>query len=307
MRLRPPRWKPHPILRLLTPRLGERLPHRDTGGAPETLAPSEWYRPAQKQQNPDIDAAEPTNESAAAGEDHGWSGCTMSAGAMALDFHTLGAIRKWGGDLRHSGQPDMSGGTDLYDLQIAWSMFGETLEIRSGSGWDALRKDRSEGRAIILQGSGNVPGSATYDGGHCICVLPETHSDGRWLQADPLCTGPEWVNETDLQFWASDFSTSIAYARTAPHLPEADVVTGSDDVMFNVAPMTTHRDLVVMDGTILYSDSALTKRHSVATGDTLMAFAGSVGEAYVVINSGYTNYIRRDSICTIVANDRTFE
>ena len=306
MKFKPPRWR-HERERLFTPRKGERLPSRDTGGAPPSVEPGEWYRPTHKQQDPGIDAAEPTNESSDVGHDHGWSNCTMASGAMALDFHTLGETRLWGGDLRHSGQPDMSGGTDLYDLQIAWAEYGAALEIRSGQGWDAVRADHSDGRAIVLQGSGNVPGSATFDGGHAIVVLPETHSDGRWLQADPLCTGPQWVNEYELQEWATDYSIGIAYARTAAHKPEVPMELSEDDVMFNVAPITTHRDCVVSDGAVLYSDSGLTKRYSVVTGDTLLAFAGSVGDAHVVINAGYTNYVRRADVQTIVANDRKFD
>ena len=77
--------------------------------------------PAPPPPGPASDPAEPTDESGDTGHDHGWSNCTMSAGSMALAFHTQGRLGPWGGDLRHSpSQPDMTGGTDLYDVAAAW-------------------------------------------------------------------------------------------------------------------------------------------------------------------------------------------
>lgn len=203
--------------RLFTPRKGERGPLArviveriaDTGGG--------WYRPPFRTQDPAIDPQEPGGgESSSAGTDHGWANCTMSAGAMVLAFHTLGATDKWGGLLRHH-QSDQSGGTDLYDLKEAWAAYGQELSIRSGAGWDDVEQDRRDGRAIVLQGEGGTPGAGTYTGGHAIAVLPETHSDGRWLIGNPECSGFEWVSASALRDWAENWSTSIAWARSAPH------------------------------------------------------------------------------------------
>jgi hypothetical protein len=293
--------------RIWLPREGI-IPNLDVGGAPPVVEgySGGWYRPSQKQQNPAIDPGEPTNESGSIGDDHGWSNCTMSAGAMVLDFHTLGAINKWGGNLRHApGQPDMSGGTDLWDVQKAWDYFGEYLDIRSGAGWDGVQNDRAIGCAIILTGEGEVPGAGKFAGGHAIGVLPETHSDGRILIADPLCSGPEWVSETDLMAWAENLDPSVNYARSAPHLPLQ--ATTADDVMFNVGPITTHRDCVCKDGAVLYSDAGLSKRYSVCSGETTLGFVGSTNTAHIVVNAGYTNFIRREDVSSIVPFARDFE
>lgn len=178
----------------------------DTGGG--------LYRPAHVEQDPAVDPAEPTDESSSTGNDHGWSNCTMAAGAMALDYHTQGRLKKHGGHLRHK-QGDLSGGTDLYDLRDAWGAYGETLSIRSGGGWAKVKDDRADGRMLVMQGSGNVPGSATFDGGHACAVSPETHSDGRWLFGDPLATDWQWVSESSIRTWAEHWQGSIAYAASA--------------------------------------------------------------------------------------------
>lgn len=206
------------VPRLFTPRKGEHGPVMqaivgaigDTGGG--------WYRPTFRTQNPATDPKEPYgSESASRGEDHGWANCTMAAGAMVLDFDTLGSKAVWGGDLRHH-QSDQEGGTDLNDLKEAWAYYGQTLSIRSGNGWDDVQADRAAGRALVLQGEGGTPGAGVYTGGHAIAVLPETKSDGKWLIGNPECTGFEWVSESALRDWAENWSSSIAWARSDPHL-----------------------------------------------------------------------------------------
>jgi hypothetical protein len=184
----------------------------DTGGA--------WYRPTHRRQDPASDPAEPGGgESSGAGNDHGWANCTMAAGAMALDFHTLGRLKEWGGDLRHH-QGDQDGGTDLYDLRDAWAAYGETLSIRSGAGWSGLTADREAGRFLVVQGSGNVPGSATFDGGHACALGPENAADGDWLFGDPLASGWQWVSPSSIRTWMEAWAGSgLAYARSAAHDP----------------------------------------------------------------------------------------
>jgi hypothetical protein len=184
----------------------------DTGGG--------WYRPAHRRQDPSIDPAEPKNESSSVGNDHGWSNCTMASGAPALEFHTQGALKKWGGDLRHK-QGDMEGGTDLYDLRDAWKALGETLTIRSGAGWDALTEDRADGRFLVVQGEGNVPGAETFTGGHACSVSPETHSDGRWLFGDPLADGWQWIDRNQIKSWMQNWNSGFSYAISAAHPPSA--------------------------------------------------------------------------------------
>lgn len=79
------------------------------------------------------------------------------------------------------------------------------------------------------------------------------------------------------------------------------------DVLFNVAPITTHRDVVLKAGTVLYSDSGLKRRHSRVEDETPLGFVGSTRSAHVVVNSGNTNYIRRSDAARIEDNERDFE
>jgi hypothetical protein len=206
-----PRWLAVALaIRRLTP--GDRWPMWavivppavDTGGG---------YRAKHRRQDPSADPSEPYgSESSSAGNDHGWSGCTMSAGADAIAYQQpRGSVTPWGGDLRHR-QSDLSGGTDLYDLRTAWSEYGETLTIKTGSGWSALVKAHDEGRAIVAQGTGNVPGSQTFDGGHACAIAPETHSDGRWLFGDPLASDWQWVEPSSIRSWMERMSSGCYYA-----------------------------------------------------------------------------------------------
>lgn len=234
--------------RLFTPRKGEHGPILETlvGGIADTGGG--WYRPPFRTQNPSVDPQEPSGgESSSAGTDHGWANCTMSAGAMVLAFHTLGATDKWGGHLRHN-QSDQSGGTDLNDLKQAWSAYGETLSIRSGAGWDDVEKDRAAGRAIVLQGEGGTPGAGTYTGGHAIAVMPETKSDGKWLIGNPECSGYEWVSPSALRDWAENWSSSIAWARSDAHLPAGEAP---------VAGITLHMDEAYAGTAIVQGDNHL--------------------------------------------------
>lgn len=211
-------------LRRITPRLGERLPgHADRGlGTEGDTGGGGWYRADHTMQDPSVDPREPNGgESSSAGNDHGWSNCTMAAGATALDFATQGDLVKWGGDLRHR-QGDLSGGTDLYDLQDAFRSYGVSLSIRSGAGWEALKDDRADGRYLVVQGQGNVPGSATFDGGHACCIAPETNGDGEWLWSDPLASGWQWVSASSIKGWMSAWSSGMAYAMTPAHPPPSE-------------------------------------------------------------------------------------
>ena len=190
----------------------------DTGGG---------FRAAWRQQDPAKDPREPNGgESSSTGNDHGWSNCTMTSGALALAYQQpRGSLAPWGGDLRHR-QGDLSGGTDLYDLRDAWESYGESLSIKSGQGWDAVQDAHAAGRAIVIQGIGNVPGSESFDGGHACCIAPETHSDGRWLFGDPLASGWQWVSESSIRSWAERWQSSIAFAAgekpPAPEPPEPE-------------------------------------------------------------------------------------
>jgi len=200
--------------RRITPRRGERLPSSlaivpaiDTGGS--------VYRPSHRPQDPAKDPDEPSGgESSSRGSDHGWSNCTMSSGADALAYHTRGDLAPWGGRLRHK-QGDLDGGTDLYDLRDAWAAYGETLTIKSGAGWAAVYEAHEAGRAIVIQGTGEVPGSGDFDGGHACAIGIETRSDGAWLFGDPLASGWQWIHPSSIKTWAQRWQSSIAFAVSA--------------------------------------------------------------------------------------------
>jgi len=187
---------------------GLRIPApRDTGGA---------WRPKHRPQDPAVDPKEPYGgEPSSTGRDHAWSGCTMSAGADALAYHSHydgGTLAPWGGDLRHR-QSDMTGGTDLADLAEAWASYGAKLTIRSGAGWPAVGDAHREGRAVVIQGTGQVPGAGDFDGGHACCIGPETRtSDGAWLFGDPLVSDWQWISPSAIHDWAARWQASIAFA-----------------------------------------------------------------------------------------------
>jgi len=172
-----------------------------------------YYRPVFRQQKPSVDPREPwPGESNAKGDEHAWNNCTMTSGAMALDYHTRGAKRLWGGDLRHR-QSDLSGGTDLNDLKAAWARLGYTLSIRSGQGWAGVIAARREDRAIILQGIGDTPGSGTYRGAHAAIWLP----DGAW--GDPLASRWQSVPQSSIRTWAERLNPRIQFAVTRARQP----------------------------------------------------------------------------------------
>jgi hypothetical protein len=122
----------------------------------------------------------------------------------------------------------MTGGTDLYDLRQAWDAYGEVLTIRTGQGWSGVTKAHGEGRALVVQGQGNVPGSQSFDGGHACVIAPETHSDGRWLFGDPLASDWQWVSQGSIRTWMEAMGSGCYFAvgdkptTTAPTPPDPD-------------------------------------------------------------------------------------
>ena len=178
----------------------------DTGGA---------FRPDWRKQDPASDPREPfssSGESNSTGTDHGWSNCTMTSAALGYAYEAGKQSGPWGGDMRHS-QDDLSGGTDLYDAQVAWKRYGgHTLTIRNGAGWDAVGEAHAEGRAILIQGEGNVPGSEAFDGGHACIIGRETNADGLWLFGDPLASGWQWCSTKQIREWAQALDYDIMFA-----------------------------------------------------------------------------------------------
>lgn len=191
------------------------VPEIDTGAA---------FRPDWRKQDPSADPKEPySGESSGTGTDHSWSNCTMTSAALAYAYQIRDKSGPWGGDMRHH-QDDLTGGTDLYDACTAWSRFGgQSLTIKIGDGWGAVKAAHNEGRAVIIQGEGNVPGSESFDGGHACIIGIETASDGKWLFGDPLASGWQWVTESSIRDWAENLSSGIYFAVSAVSAVEDDM------------------------------------------------------------------------------------
>jgi hypothetical protein len=169
------------------------------------------YRPRFRQQKPQADPTEPFGrEGEERGNSHAWNNCTMTSGAMALDYHTRGKKRLWGGRLRHK-QSDLTGGTDLGDLATAWKNVGRgyKLKDRTGQGRDGVKRALAEGRAVVIQGVGDTPGRGTYKGPHAGLILPDK------LWGDPLASG--WQKDVPLDAildWAQRLNRGIQFAVT---------------------------------------------------------------------------------------------
>ncbi len=169
-----------------------------------------YYRPTFRSQRPADDPKEPwPGETKARGDSHAWNNCVMTSGAMALDYHTRGAKRLWGGDLRHH-QGDMVQGTDLGDLKQAWSHIGGGffLDVRSGDGWATLNRLHDAGHGIVIQGIGNCPGVGTYTGGHAAYWNP----DDAW--GDPLTNRWQKVQQSSIREWAERLNSRCQFAVT---------------------------------------------------------------------------------------------
>lgn len=144
--------------------------------------------------------------------------CTMSSGAMVLDYHTRGSLQLWGGELeRHQNQH--TGGTDLNDLALAWSYYHQVLTIQSGFGWVAVKKALAEGRAVVLQGDyDRFTGANSCQKGfgdpHAIALIP---SDTAWaLVGDPLCKAFKVIPETTVRAYAEKLNSRVYFAVSRP-------------------------------------------------------------------------------------------
>jgi hypothetical protein len=146
----------------------------------------------------------------------------MSCGSVAYRWHVAKYrdTRPLGGSLRHS-QDDMISGTDLRDLQTAWQRYGgQVLTIRSGRGWQALVDDLDAWRAVVLQGSGRVPGASGVTVPHAVAIIPPISADRIWVAvSDPWYSGYQRLRMAQLRDWARRWQTSIAYAVSRPQPP----------------------------------------------------------------------------------------
>jgi hypothetical protein len=166
-----------------------------------------------------------------------WFNCTMAAGAMALDFDTLGHIQVLGGQLR-SVSGDKIGGTGLGSpgLEQAWKHYGQVLHGHTGLHWDDVMTALKQHRAIVLQGMYSaLPkayhskiNSLNFGGPHAVELQPEFNAAGDILMGDPLNEKFIWVPEAALRAFANalgshDLGASnpqrIFFAASDAHVP----------------------------------------------------------------------------------------
>lgn len=131
--------------------------------------------------------------------------CTFSSGAMALDYHTLGKIQVWGGQLLARAKltsSDIKDGTRLQQVQRAWKTYGQILDIRTGGDWNDVRRALGEGRGVILQiDHGDLSASercSTFMGSHAVYLNPEMVT-GETLMGNPLCASFKWADNGHLR------------------------------------------------------------------------------------------------------------
>lgn len=147
------------------------------------------------------------------------SNCRMAAIATGVDFHSLGAIRSTGAEMR-SRQSDQTGGTDSGDAAQAWATYGQELVIRDGRTWADAVVDLEAGRCVQLDvwaataGGPCLSGSGAY--GHSMAVAPERNGD-RWLVSDPWCSPASWLwwHEDMLRAGAEKLGSQTYTAATA--------------------------------------------------------------------------------------------
>ena len=143
------------------------------------------------------------------------------------------------------------------------------------------------------------------DFGHSVCLFGYRDADDCVGFFDPL-----WPNDAQGAWakWADVKRALWADGNHSTTITKWKSLTKSEDVLFNVGPVTTHRDALLKACAILYRDSELTERYSVVPNiDSPFGFVGSTNKAHIIVNAGNTNYVNRDDVLDIYAHDRVFE
>lgn len=256
--------------------------------------------------------------------------CTATVGAMAADVASQGLVLVNHADVRRNTnepRPDpASPGLTLQ--QVADSVrriSGESLLSREPirDSWDELVGALVAGawamvaawRGVLVDNG--YGGSSPFRAGHAY-LYGYDQNEMAFVLADPLV--PRWMRVAPrivargareyLVRYGAGAQAGDAYYSLTPDVYESapPEVPESEDVMFNVAPATTHRDVILRPETVLYEDSALTERYS-HSGPKRKAFGfwGSGGTFHVIVNGGQANYVRREDVLDVVENDRTHE
>jgi hypothetical protein len=146
----------------------------------------------------------------------------------------------------------------------------------------------------------------------------------KWGAAAPAWPGWEFWQyaarygnrNIDVDYWRGTETELDAWSRRTPIKPPVpkpiprpqEPTKEGDDVSFNIAPATTHRDARLKPGAVLFSDSALTRRQSRTEEGVDLGFAGSGSKFHAVVNAGHVVYVAREDVeTTTIVNDRTFK
>ena len=129
--------------------------------------------------------------------------CTFSSGAMALDYHTRGSIKVWGGQLASKPGVNPADGGTLNELSKAWLAYGQVLDIKTGAPFSTLVNYLKAGHGAVVQGDYDQFSLATrcqdsFLGDHAVYINPE-FSGTRVLMGDPLCKSWKWVELSELR------------------------------------------------------------------------------------------------------------
>lgn len=189
-----------------------------------------------------------------------WFNCTMAAGAMALDFDTLGHADVLPGTLRsHSG--DSVGGTGLNSpgLERAWAFYGQVLHVETGDDFASVIAALRAYRAVVAQGMyGALPriyrsklNSLGFTGPHAAVLLPEFRaSDGATLFGDPLNDRYIWVPQSAVRSFMAALgaaelgsASKLFFATSDPHKPVVtDPVKYAHTVVVTADPFVNIRE-----------------------------------------------------------------
>ena len=142
----------------MTPRAGELLPSATGRASPSSTPAARRARRGGRRIRASTRASRTDARARAGLGPRTGADCTMSAGAVALAYHTRGLddLAPWGGDLRHR-QGDLSGGR-ICTICARLGGVRRDAHDRRGAGWSAVVEAHDAGRAIVIQGEGNVPG-----------------------------------------------------------------------------------------------------------------------------------------------------
>jgi hypothetical protein len=233
--------------------------------------------------------------------------CGLTSAAMALDWHTRGAVQVWGGELipwcgRTEAEIIAAPGTNLGNAAQAWTHWGQYLSIRSGQTFDNLLAALREGRAIVLAGDYDQFSLAercqdSFLGNHGILVLPY-YSDGRWVVGDPLCSNFKTIAETSLKDYAEDFGIQV-YGAT---YPQKIAFAATRAWVLSIEPPPSGQGSSVTVSSISELLSALAN-----TGISQITLANGVYSTSPLIIDGaaHPNYIRTAATSVLVRAETT--